>query len=182
VASPGSNPAGAFENESERAELAGVLASGLFKRSPKLSRLLSYVCEKSFREEADQVTEYSIAVDVLERDVTFDPQIESVVRVDMHHLRKRLKSYYEGEGKDHAVEIVIPGDRYVPDFIVRQLSRQVNGLPVTALPSHLATPAPPRRWIAAGMLLIALGLFTVARMLGHVHPPDVKYGIGHTGQ
>ena len=100
MASPSSNPAGPSNGESERAELASILASGAFKRSPKLSRLLSYVCEKSLRGEADQVTEYSIALDVLERDANFDPQVDSIVRVDMYHLRKRLKSYYEGEGKE----------------------------------------------------------------------------------
>jgi Malectin domain len=175
MASPSSNPAGPFNGESERAELASVLASGAFKRSPKLSRLLSYVCEKSLRGEGGQVTEYSIALDVLARDANFDPQVDSIVRVDMYHLRKRLKGYYEGEGKDDAIEIAIPSGRYVPEFVARLPAAQVNTLSVATPPLPASTPSQPRRWIAAGaILLVGLGLFAVARMLGHVQPPVSK--------
>ena len=68
--------------EQQRAELASVLRSPLFKRSPKISRLLSYLCDKHFRGETGQITEYAIAVEVLERDADFNPQVDAVVRVD----------------------------------------------------------------------------------------------------
>jgi len=104
-------------NEEERAELARVLGSEMFKRSPKLSRLLSYLCDKYFSGEGGELKEYSIAVDVLGRDTEFDPQLNAVVRVDTHHLRKRLKQYYAVEGSAHGIEIVIPTGQYTPKFV-----------------------------------------------------------------
>src|SRR5260370_14130857 len=119
-------------NEEERAELAAVLATEIFRRSPKLSRLLSYICDKYFAGEEDELKEYSIAVDVLGRDSEFDPQLDAAVRVDTHYLRKRLKDYYAKEARDHRVEIVIPKGRYVPQFLLRAKS----GLSAEAQPQE----------------------------------------------
>jgi hypothetical protein len=104
-------------NEHERAELAVVLESEIFKRSPKLSRLLSYLCDKYFSGAGGELKEYSIAMDVLGRNTEFDPQLDAVVRVDAHHLRKRLKQYYASEGSNHRFQIVIPAGQYTPEFV-----------------------------------------------------------------
>lgn len=102
-----------------RDELRAVLASEGFRRSPKLSRLLSYVCERYLEGRSDEVTEFSIALDVLNRDNNFDPQQDAVVRVDIYHLRKRLKQYYEGDGRHDEIVIEIPTGRYTPQFLAR---------------------------------------------------------------
>ena len=117
-------------NDRNRAELAAVLASEVFKRSPKLSRLLLYLCEKCFEGLADGITEYGIGLDVLGRDPGFDPQQDALVRVDTHHLRKRLKEYYAAEGSEHQIHIVVPNGRYAPQFVpVGQASRPVPDPP-----------------------------------------------------
>ena len=100
-----------------RAELATVLASDTFKRSPKLSRLLLYLCEKHFQGLADEISEYGIGIDVLGRDSDFDPQQDALVRVDTHHLRKRLREYYTTAGSEHEVHIVLPNGSYAPEFV-----------------------------------------------------------------
>src|SRR5579863_624163 len=105
--------------EAERAELAAVLATEMFKRAPKLSRLLSYLCDKYFAGEGNDLTEYGIAVEVLGRHSGFDPQLDSAVRVDTHHLRKRLKECYADGARDHTVQIVIPKGQYIPQFLPR---------------------------------------------------------------
>ena len=100
--------------------MLAVLSSEAFRRSPKLSRLLRYLCDKQFGGLAGEITEYSIALDVLGRNAQFDPQQDAVVRVDTHHLRKRLKEYYTtGAGADHQIQIVIPNGQYVPQFAPR---------------------------------------------------------------
>ena len=109
----------AESHRDERSELTAILESEGFRRAPKISQLLSYLCEKYFNGQAEDIGEYSIAVEVLGRDSEFDPKLDAVVRVDTHHLRKRLKQYYEHEGKDHAIEIVIPPGQYMPKFIRR---------------------------------------------------------------
>jgi hypothetical protein len=97
-----------------------VLSSEVFRRSPKLSGLLRYLCDKQLSGLAGEITEYSIALDVLGRNAQFDPQQDAVVRVDTHHLRKRLKEYYAtGAGADHPIQIVIPNGQYAPHFALR---------------------------------------------------------------
>jgi hypothetical protein len=99
--------------------MAAVLASAAFRRSPKLSRLLEYLCEKQFEGRAAEITEYGIAFEVLGRSAQFDPQQDAIVRVDSHHLRKKLKEYYAGAGADHPIQIVIPVGHYAPQFVPR---------------------------------------------------------------
>ena len=104
----------------EREELRQVLTSPLFQKAPKLSRILSYVCGKYFEGTAENLKQYSIAVEALERAPGFDPQSDAIVRVDLHLLRKRLENYYAGAGKGHEVQILLPAGRYAPQFIYRQ--------------------------------------------------------------
>jgi hypothetical protein len=102
--------------EAERAELQSVLHSHLFARSPTLSHLLSYLCEKKFAGETDQIKEYSVAIDVFDRAESFDQDTDSIVRVQANRLRKRLSEYYGAEGASHPVHISIPVGQYVPEF------------------------------------------------------------------
>ena len=102
--------------QAERAELQAVLQSPLFARSPALTHLLSYLCEKTFAGETDQIKEYSIALDVFDRRDSFDQDTDSIVRVHANRLRKRLSEYYAAEGASHALHIAIPVGQYVPLF------------------------------------------------------------------
>ena len=102
--------------EEERAELQAVLGSAVFTRSPALSHLLSYLCEKTFAGETDQIKEYSVAVDVFDRPESFDQDTDSIVRVQANRLRKRLSEYYAREGAGHEIHIAIPVGQYVPMF------------------------------------------------------------------
>ena len=76
--------------EEERAELKSVLESSLFTRSPRLSRLLEYLCDKHLEGGAEEVKEYQIGVEVLGRPSTFDPTEDAAARVEAYRLRKRL--------------------------------------------------------------------------------------------
>lgn len=102
--------------EAERAELQTVLQSRLFARSPTLAHLLSYLCEKTFAGETDQIKEYSVALDVFDRRDSFDQDTDSIVRVQANRLRKRLSQYYAAEGANHSIHITIPVGQYVPQF------------------------------------------------------------------
>ncbi len=50
------------------------------------------------------------------RDHDFGEKRDSLVRVEVHRLRKKLHRYYETEGADHPVRIVIRAGNYQPDF------------------------------------------------------------------
>jgi len=107
-----------------RAELRDVLQSESFTRSPGLSGLLSYLCDKALLGQSDQIKEYSVALDVFGRQESFDQDSDSIVRVQANRLRKRLAEYYAGEGSTHRIQITIPVGQYVPLFEERQ--REAN--------------------------------------------------------
>jgi len=99
----------------ERAELAAV-ASALSKY-PRLVSLLRYLGEQYFAGKRDQINEYNIATEAFGRSRTiFSATEDSIVRVEAHRLRKRLKDYYENEGKLHAIQLSLPPGTYIPVF------------------------------------------------------------------
>jgi hypothetical protein len=100
----------------ERAELEAILNSGMFGRANNLVRLLTFVCEKHFEGATAEIKEYNIAVQALGRPHDFDPQMDTIVRVTAHALRKRLDEYYRSAGEEHAVHICLPAGGYVPKF------------------------------------------------------------------
>ena len=114
--------------EAEQAEVDAVLSSGVLGRRNNLVRLLSFVCEKYFDGSVGEIKEYSIAVHALGRPESFDPQVDTIVRVSAHGLRKRLEEYYRGPGADHQVQISLPPGHYVPKFAHRlKLQDAPNG-------------------------------------------------------
>jgi Malectin domain len=120
--------------ESERAELESILAAGVLGRKNNLVRLLTFVCEKYFEGSVDEVKEYSIAVQALGRSADFDPQVDTIVRVTAHALRKRLEDYYRTDGSGHSVHIFLPPGHYAPKFIHK--SDLEAALPVRVAPQE----------------------------------------------
>lgn len=160
--------------EEERAELQTVLHSHIFTRSPALSHLLSYLCEKTFAGETDQIKEYSVAVDVFDRQDSFDQDTDSIVRVQANRLRKRLSEYYAGEGAGHALHITIPVGQYVPLF-QRVLAEDV---PTGNLAEKPAEPSPSSRrntqpfLLMGAAALLLCGLVVAAFLVGKRHKPE----------
>src|SRR2546423_1436475 len=128
---------------SEKSELESVLASGIFDRSPSLAQLLTYVCQKHFEGTADEIKEYSIAVDALGRPTDFDQKRDSIVRVQFYRLRERLADYYEKEGSGHSLRILIPQGQYVPKFVPRSTENPTSDHNGHAGSFPLAPPAHP---------------------------------------
>lgn len=139
-----------------------MLESETFKRSPKISRLLSYLCEKYFQGNASGIKEYSIAVDALGRDARFDPQQDAIVRVETYHLRKRLKQYYASEGRDSRLQIVLPAGQYQPTFVAKPVSPANDP---SALDGNKKTAGFRRKGVALGLGLVVVTfcLLTLAR-------------------
>jgi hypothetical protein len=126
----------------ERNELQRILSSGIFHRAPNLALLLNYVCAKHFEGASEQIKEYNIAVDALGRPADFDQKRDSIVRVEAHRLRKRLREYYEAGGADHTVRIEIPPGQYAPQFVIYAVAPlQPPAELVPAQTAELALPA-----------------------------------------
>jgi len=56
-------------------------------------------------------------VEALGRPAHFDQKRDSIVRVEAHRLRKRLREYYDADGADHLIRIDIPPGQYAPRFL-----------------------------------------------------------------
>jgi beta-glucanase (GH16 family) len=106
--------------QEEREELRRVLDHPDISRSASLVRFLSFICNKYFDGQAEEIREYSIAVEALGRkEVSFDSHVDPIVRVTARALRKKLAEFYENEGKDDPLQIVLPLGHYVPQFVPR---------------------------------------------------------------
>lgn len=102
-----------------RAQLDRMLASPVFRRSPRLSRFLRFVVDQYLNGEERLLKEYSIALSVFGKPDTFDPRLDSAVRVAARQLRSKLDHYYGTEGRLDPVLIRFrPGD-YTPRIQVR---------------------------------------------------------------
>src|SRR5689334_2483379 len=102
--------------EERRTALKAVLESKEFARAPALGKLLRYLCEKTFEGRVHEIKEFSIATEVYGRGDSFGEKRDSVVRVEMSRLRKRLRDYYAAEGAHQPFRIVIPSGTYQPEF------------------------------------------------------------------
>ena len=91
-----------------REHLSAILTSEIFVRSARLSRFLRFVVGEALEGRGDQISEYSIGVEVYDRPTAFDPRIDSTVRVEAGRLRAKLREYYEAEGSDSVIRIQLP--------------------------------------------------------------------------
>jgi TolB-like protein len=144
--------------EAITAELERILASKGFANAGRLSRLLRYVVERTLAGEADQLKEYAVGVEVFDRDEKYDPRLDSIVRVEAGRLRSRLEEYYNGEGAQDEVHIVLPRGGYSAQFERRN---EPVSLPVVVNESGAGNPkerAASTKWAAWALAIGAVAV------------------------
>ncbi|HEY7338955.1 MAG TPA: hypothetical protein VH639_28960 [Bryobacteraceae bacterium] len=105
-----------LETSAARRELEKVLASAAFARSPRMSRFLRFVAEKTLNGEGEQIKEYVIAIEVFDKADDYDSKADSTVRTEAGKLRARLSRYYATDGREDLIIITIPKGSYVAQF------------------------------------------------------------------
>ena len=108
--------AGLISRYEVREQLNRILQSRHFVKAKKKSRFLEFMCEQVLAGKTDGATEYAIGVDIYERNSDFNPQEDSIVRVQAHEIRKSLVAYYADEGQADPLRIELPTGGYVPSF------------------------------------------------------------------
>jgi len=103
--------AGAIEEQTNR-----ILASKEFDASERNRRFLRYVVEETVAGRAGRIKAYSIATAVFDRDDSFDPQTDPIIRIEASRLRRSLERYYLTEGRFDPIRITIPKGSYIPQF------------------------------------------------------------------
>jgi TolB-like protein/Tfp pilus assembly protein PilF len=145
--------------EEVREMLSRILASPRFVSSGRLSTLLRYTVEESLGGRRDQLKETVIGMEVFQRDSTYDPRIDPVVRVMAGRLRQRLEEYYRTEGSNDAVLVDYPKGTYAPHFRRRSAIASVGPVSVevidtasiAVLPLASLSPDGEQEFFADGM-------------------------------
>src|SRR6202035_2321162 len=115
-----------------------------------LCRLLRYLANHTLDFPGDPLNEYRIATEVLGRSSDFDPQLDSIIRVQAGRLRSKLAKYYESEGADDPIVVELPKGSYVLTFHHRDKSiARPHG-------STLFETDQRETWLTTGKLRIAL--------------------------
>ena len=133
---PGEPAANDFREERE--ELERVLSYPEINRSANLVRFLTYICNKYFDGQTQDIREYTIAVEVLGRkEANFDSHVDPIVRVTARSLRKKLQEYYNNEGKFHPIQIMLPLGHYVPEFVRQPAESAAHGASLGGSPTDI---------------------------------------------
>lgn len=107
-----------------RVQLERILGSEGFDASLRNRAFLRYVVDETLAGHADYIKGYSVAQEVFQRDVNFDPQLDPVVRIEARRLRRSLELYYLTAGKRDFVRIELPKGGYVPTFAFNRWARR----------------------------------------------------------
>lgn len=90
--------------------LRTITKDPLFAKSQKYQSLLKYLVECSLDNTIPH--EKDIAINVLGKDDSFDPYEDTLVRVHIYKLRKKLQTYYETTGQNDHIILSIPKGHY----------------------------------------------------------------------
>ena len=129
-----------------------MLNSAEFEHSDRSRPLLRFLVESAVEGRESELKESVIGVEVFDRDVSYSPRADPVVRVTVGRLRSKLERYYQREGARDSLRITIPKGAYVPVF------ERCGPEPVAMAPPAAGRPVGLKVWIAA----VALGAVALA--------------------
>jgi hypothetical protein len=142
--------------------LQRVAAAPRFQKSKRLRELLLYLGERGLQDPAYILREQEIGVDVFGRSADYDTSHDTLVRVQVSQLRKKLQEYFSEEGRDELLIIEIPKGNYAPVFRPRAELLETAPAAAPYLPPQTAPASAPKRrptfWLGMGAGLLLMGL------------------------
>lgn len=173
-----------------RAQLDRILQSTMFKNSERLQRFLKFAVECALDGTTDQLKESVLGRVVFDRGSEFDPRTDTIVRVEAQRLRRRLREYYENDGRDDGIAIKFPSGSYVPVFARtsqkggKPETRSLNPQTVAVLPFQNQSADPEQDYVCEGItddIIYALSRIPGLNVIGHTSvfafkgvPQDVR--------
>ncbi|PHR59797.1 MAG: hypothetical protein COA43_08910 [Robiginitomaculum sp.] len=103
--------------------IQAVTASGCLGNSQRQKKLLDYILRENHAQRGDRIKAYSIALDVFGRGENFDNSTDSIVRVEMHKLRKNLAKF---NAHAKGFNLAIPKATYL--IIIKELEKSTPTL------------------------------------------------------
>ena len=151
------------EREYCLAQIEKLVGSPVLHGSESLCKLLRYLAKHALDHPGTPIKEYQIATEVFARSDDFDPQLDSMVRVQAGRLRAKLAEYYGANGTEDGIVVELPKGTYVLAFHHRNpVSKTHPGATVEPDLQEPRTAQGQRRWFATalslGVLLVIAGL------------------------
>src|SRR5579883_227574 len=75
-----------------------VVWSRGFEKSARMRDFLTYVCNRALEDPSAEIHEQEIGCAVFERAAGYDTSADNIVRVNASQVRKKLETYFAGEG------------------------------------------------------------------------------------
>lgn len=146
-----------FSPESAKEHLQKVISDPIFSVSDILKRFLSFIVQEKLEGRSNQLKEYTIGVNVLNKPSDFKPQLDAIVRIHACRLRRALNRYYDGAGKEDHLRISIPKGNYVPLFYEPGSNENPEENACTPEEDHAITAIPAHSISVAVMPLTYFG-------------------------
>lgn len=130
-----------------------IISSQAFGSGTRLPSLLKYLLSEEIAGRGERIKAFSIATTVFGRGSDFDPQTDSIVRVEMARLRKALQLFNATEGLEAPLQIEIPKGSYRPVIVLKEPeSSKVH----KAAPVPATRHTPPRMALRVGAVMLAV--------------------------
>src|SRR5262249_25453255 len=111
-----------------REQLVRILNSGPFHQSHRRQRILEYLVNETLPGRGERLKAYNVALRVVERAQTSDPETNPLVGMGAARLREKLLEYYGTDGQSDAIHIDLPKGTYAPLIEFRQGEQQVKSV------------------------------------------------------
>ena len=149
------------EREQLLEQIDRLVNSHALHGSESLCKLLRYLAKHAVDHPGAPIKEFQIATEVLGRSSDFDPQLDSMVRVQAGRLRSKLNEYYGSDGLEDPIVVELPKGTYVLSFHPRNSStaKSASGHLNGAIRTDVVEQSPERRW---GTEVISLSIFLAA--------------------
>jgi len=105
-----------FTSEQVSEQLGKILGDPIFAHADILKRFLSFIVCETLKGNTNQLKEYTIGTQVLQKPANFNTQESGIVRIHAGRLRRALNLYYRTKGQQDGIRIAIPLGHYVPVF------------------------------------------------------------------
>ncbi|HZV88073.1 MAG TPA: hypothetical protein VFF95_11030 [Candidatus Binatus sp.] len=152
------------EREQLLEQINRLVTSHALHGSESLCKLLRYLAKHAVDHPGTPIKEFQIATEVFGRSPDFDPQLDSMVRVQAGRLRSKLTEFYSSDGLEDPVVVELPKGTYVLSFHHRNAStaKSAPGALNGAVRTEGIEKSTERRW---GTEVISLSIFLAAAIL-----------------